>query len=48
MQTLDVIFKSKGGMALEIYETLKENINIWKKKRKVDRFFFNIPNNVVL
>jgi hypothetical protein len=42
MQTLDVIFNSKGGMSLEIYETSKENINIWKKKKdKVDRFFFN-------
>jgi hypothetical protein len=41
MQTLDVISKSKGGTPLEIHETLKENINIWKEK-KVDWFSFSI------
>jgi hypothetical protein len=34
MQTLDVIFKSKGDMLLQINETLKANINIWKKNEK--------------
>ena len=39
MQTLDVIFESEGSKPLQIHETLKANINIWKKKR-VDRFPF--------
>jgi len=39
MQTLDVISKSKGGTPLEIHETLKENINIWKEKRLIGFFF---------